>query len=56
MNKLKKMIEKEYANIRIEKGDNRIELEELDLLLDMLDDTTLSDILTDIKTYKKTIV
>lgn len=56
MDKLKEAILKEYANIRIEKGDNTLEFEEMMLLLDMLDASTLGDILADIKAYRKTIV
>lgn len=56
MDKLKQAILKEYANIRIEKGDNTLEFEEMMLLLDMLDVSTLGDILADIKAYRKTIV
>ena len=36
--------------------DGTIYVEELKLLLDMLDNSTLGDILCDIKAYKKTIV
>lgn len=56
MEELKKTIIKEYANIRIDKSDDTIYVEELKLLLDMLDNSTLGDILCDIKAYKKTIV
>lgn len=56
MEKLKKAILKEYANIRIEKDDDQLMLQEMIILLDMLDASTLGDILADIKTYKKTVV
>lgn len=56
MDKLKEAILKEYANIRIEKGDNTLQFEEMILLLDMLDASTLGDILADIKAYRKTTV
>lgn len=56
MNKLKETILKEYANIRIEKGDNTLEFREMISLLDMLDASTLGDILADIKAYRKTTV
>jgi hypothetical protein len=56
MDKLKEAILKEYANIRIEKGDNALQFEEMILLLDMLDASTLGDILADIEAYRKTKV
>lgn len=56
MDKLKETILKEYSNIRIEKGDDVIQLQELKLLLNMLDGSTLGDVLADIKAYKKTVV
>lgn len=56
MDKLKETILKEYSNIRIEKGDDVIQLQELQLLLNMLDASTLGDVLADIKAYRKTVV
>ena len=56
MEKLKNTIIKEYSNIRIDEGDTELHIEELQLLLSMLDASTLGDILADIKAYKKTVV
>ena len=56
MEKLKNTIIKEYSNIRIDKGDTVLQIEELQLLLSMLDASTLGDILADIKAYRKTVV
>ena len=44
---------KEYSNIRIEKGDNVLELDDVILLLEMLDVSTLGDILANLKAYRK---
>jgi len=49
MDKLKEAILKEYANIRIEKGDNQLLFDDMILFLDMLDVSTLGDILADLK-------
>ena len=56
MDKLKEAILKEYSNIRIEKGDNVLHFDEMILLFDMLDASTLGDILADIKAFRKTKV
>ena len=56
MKELKKTILKEFSNIRIDKGDDQIQVADLILLLNMLDASTLGDILVDIKAYKKTVV
>lgn len=56
MEKLKNTIIKEYSNIRIDEGDTELYIEDLQLLLSMLDASTLGDILADIKAYKKTVV
>lgn len=56
MEKLKNTIIKEYSNIRIDEGDTVLQIEELQLLLSMLDASTLGDILADIKAYRKTVV
>ena len=53
MDKLKETILKEYSNIRIEKGDDVIQLQELNLLLNMLDGSTLGDVLADIKAKRQ---
>jgi len=56
MEELKKTILKEYSSIRIDKGDDQIQVADLFLLLDILEPSTLGDILSDIKSYKKTVV
>ena len=56
VNDLIKTILKEYTNIRIEKGDYAFELEDMEMLLQMLDTSTLGDVLADLKAHKKTIV
>lgn len=56
MEELKKTILKEYSSIRIDKGDGQIQIADLSLLLDILEASTLGDILSDIKSYKKTVV
>ena len=52
MNEIVKEILKEYSNIRIEKGDDTLEIADMKCMLGMLDTSTLGDILADLKAYK----